>query len=342
MRIAELAVAMLIAVSTAGAQTQPAETFKSGVTIIQVPVVVRDHDGHTVGNLTKDDFQLFDNGKRQEIASFSMDSDAQTATDRSLPGNQADGAEVAIPARFITYLFDDLTIRDFGDLQRIRDAATRQLAGLQPTDRAAVYTTSCTVALDFTNDKAKLQEALSRLQLRPPAVCRVSRVQIVQVEILKAVVNKMSKLPGRRDVIMVSTGFFIGHDRSQEETDLIEAAIRAKVAVNTIDTGESTIRTGAGMGAASGRDTSQAPRYDNAALPEVLLDLSRGTGGTYLTGNDFAVSFRKLSTPGSHYLLGFIPTAAADGKFHNLKVKVEGHRLTVEARNGYMASPRPE
>src|ERR1039458_9492112 len=76
--------------ASAAAQTQAGETFKAGVTMIQVPVVARDHDGHVVSNLGKDDFQLFDNGKRQEIASVTWESPAsQIAPDRSLPDGKA-------------------------------------------------------------------------------------------------------------------------------------------------------------------------------------------------------------------------------------------------------------
>ena len=72
--------------ASAAAQTESGETFKTGVTMIQVPVVVRDHGGNIVSGLGKDDFQLFDNGKPQEIASFSVESPAgQVAPDRSLP-----------------------------------------------------------------------------------------------------------------------------------------------------------------------------------------------------------------------------------------------------------------
>jgi len=37
-----------------------------------VPVVVRDSQERAVGNLTKDDFQVFDKGKRQAISGFTV------------------------------------------------------------------------------------------------------------------------------------------------------------------------------------------------------------------------------------------------------------------------------
>src|ERR1035438_483588 len=114
MRTALLFILTLAGLSSAAAQTS-GETFKTGVTAIQVPVVVRDHDGHVVSNLGKDDFQLFDNGKRQEIARFSVETaGSQSAPDRSLPAAQAPGAQAAgagtieIPARFVAYFFDDI------------------------------------------------------------------------------------------------------------------------------------------------------------------------------------------------------------------------------------------
>ena len=46
-------------------------TFRSKADFVLVPVIIWDAHGRPVGNLTKDDFQLFDKGKRQTIASFS-------------------------------------------------------------------------------------------------------------------------------------------------------------------------------------------------------------------------------------------------------------------------------
>ncbi len=352
MRIHLLFTSMLVALSGAAAQAPPSETIKSDVTMIQVPVVVRDHDGHVVANLGKDDFQLFDNGKRVDIASFSVEKPgSQVIPDRSLPavnGAQAGAAggapAIDIPERFIGYFFDDLTIRDPGDLSRIRDAAARQLGALEPGDRVAIFTSSCRVALDFTNDQSKLQQAVARIELRPAAVCRVSPTQILQVELLKGLVRRMTNLPARREIVIISSGFVVDHDRSQEPVTLTDAAIRSKVVINALDLGESTGNGGGIRDNASSaiRGQDQRPNI-NMADPQVLVELAHGTGGSYFVGNDFGLSFRKLATPESHYVLAFVPTAKADGRFHQLKVKLENERkLKVEARAGYYAPQRSE
>jgi VWFA-related protein len=345
MRIAFLM--LLFSLCGAPAQEQSGETFKSGVTMIQVPVVVRDRDGHAVSNLEKDDFQLFDNGKRVEIASFAVEKPgSQAIPDRSLPDPSASapakpGPAMDIPERFIAYYFDDRSIRGIADLTRIRTAAAQQLGALQPGDRAAIFTSSCHVTLDFTNDRAQLQATVSRLELAPPPMCRVSQAQVLQVEVLKDVVRRMSNLPGRRSIILISSGFWVGHDRTREPEELIESAVRSKVVIDALDLGASTDYTGFSAGSAGG--ASDGGRAANPALPEVLLDLTHGTGGAYVTGNDFAVSLRKLATPESHYLLAFVPTAKADGRAHQLKVKLaNAGKLKVEARSEYYAPQRAE
>jgi len=152
-------------------------TFKAKVNLVLVPVVVRDGQGHAIGNLQKADFLLFDKGKPQVITKFSMEkSGGQAAKDaestksaENVPGEQA---PPVLPERYTAYLFDDVHLA-FGDLARVRDAADRHMAALDSMARAAIYTTSGQSTLDFTDDRAKLHETL--LSLRPRPVSRSPR-----------------------------------------------------------------------------------------------------------------------------------------------------------------------
>ena len=78
---------------------------------------------------------------------------------------------------------------------------------------------------------------------------------------------------------------------------------------------------------------------------QVLAGIAASTGGRYFHNrNDLDVALSQaLEAPELTYLLGFRPQKAIpDGKFHNLKVKVEnGRKYQIQATNGYYASNKP-
>src|SRR5271166_509937 len=145
-------------------------TFKVKVNLVEVRVVVRDAQGHAVGNLKQDDFQLLDNGKPQVISRFAVE---QAGTKPAVHQDTApetpaqNGASLTLPKRYIAYLFDDIHLQ-VGDLAQVRNAADRHFQTLLPTDRAAIFTTSGQTQLDFTDDRGKLQETLNRI--RPSSI----------------------------------------------------------------------------------------------------------------------------------------------------------------------------
>jgi VWFA-related protein len=154
-------------------------TFRTKVNLVLVPVVVRDRQGRAVGDLHKEDFQLFDRGKAQTISSFSVETLASQSVERvkTETAPQAGGLEEApaavnpadVPKRFVMYLFDDVHI-SLADLMQVRVAAERHIdESLVPTDRAAIYTTSGRTTLDFTDDRAQLHATLLHITPHPIA-----------------------------------------------------------------------------------------------------------------------------------------------------------------------------
>jgi VWFA-related protein len=152
--------------------------YKANVKLVVVRAVVRDSNGHAVGNLGREDFQIFDKGKPQTITQFEVEQPGNpTAKTMQASGENAGEQPAdepspntknvpAAPERFVAYMFDDIHLA-FGDLAHVREAAERQFSTLRLTDRAAIFTTSGQTTQDFTDDRGKLHETLLRLQPRP-------------------------------------------------------------------------------------------------------------------------------------------------------------------------------
>jgi len=144
-------------------QTQSAPvTFSSRVNLVSVPVVVRNPSGHAVGGLDRQDFQLLDDGKPQIVSRFSIEKFGEI-TQTIQPAAPA-AAPMAVPERYVAYLFDDAHM-SFDHLSAARAAAWRRISSSpNPAERIAVYTTTGMTALDFTSDRDKIHQTLDAIK----------------------------------------------------------------------------------------------------------------------------------------------------------------------------------
>jgi len=412
----------------------PALTLRTGVELVEVPVVVRDSHAKGIRGLQQGDFTLYDGGKKQQITAFSIETfassgaaDASAAPLSGSPASTPAGAQPSdAPRRYIALCLDDLNT-DIESLVRAKKAAREFVqTSLAPGDRVAVVTTSRPHDSQFTGDPAAMLALIDKVQNNtrysdnvalecPPIkayeayliVNRLDdtvldakltearkcmslpadrsgqigmitaaaapiwqRVLINDLNTLRAVesmVDGLAKIPGRRMLLLASSGFFSGNLEGEEEL-LLAKALRSGVVINTLaargvstaipfgDGTESrsiTSRTaGKGRSTPSAGDMSSAQSSDERtesraamAKNDVLDVLASGTGGTFFhDNNDLLKGFRQLGmAPDVMYVLGFSPSdAVANGSFHNLKVQLAaGKRYTVEARKGYYAPSKP-
>ncbi|MFI5097096.1 MAG: VWA domain-containing protein [Candidatus Acidiferrales bacterium] len=177
-----LASLTLILCKHAAAQ-QPNETPAAGagvkiqvnVNAVLIPVVVRDAQGLALGNLKREDFQVFDKDKPQAISGFTIEKRAAMKGDSPAPelppavpgaSNSPLRPHSAVsPQRFIVFLFDDLHLAP-GNLAQVQKAAIRILPGsLSVSDVAAVVSFTGTNS-GLTRDHDKLQEAVRKIHSR--------------------------------------------------------------------------------------------------------------------------------------------------------------------------------
>jgi len=169
-----------------------------------------------------------------------------------------------------------------------------------------------------------------------------------------ALVQSLAKIPGRRMILLASSGFLSGNLESDED-DLIAKALAAGVVINALGArGLYTVVPGGD--AAEPRPTGRTPRQaqivetntqarSESAKDDGMAVLAAGTGGSFFhDNNDLLRGFRQLGmVPEVMYVLGFAPSdAAADGRYHSLKVRLSsGDHYSLQARMGYSAPPKP-
>ncbi len=163
----------------------PQETARFSVTtnLVVVNVEVRDHDGQPIEGLTRNDFELLEDGKPQRISVFEyqrLESEVPTPapaattetanepTEREGVIAQSKPGEIRYRDRRLIVLYFDLSAMGVAEQIRAREGAEEFIrTSMTPSDSVAViaFSSELKVLQDFTDDRDALLATIARLRI---------------------------------------------------------------------------------------------------------------------------------------------------------------------------------
>ena len=218
------------------APAQPASTtddkddvVRITTNLVQVDAVVT-RDGKTVPNLTADDFEIYEDGRKQTISNFAYVSNVPTAaptvpSDKGAATPPPPQLKRDDPHRTIAIVVDDLGLSAESMSQARRQVRKFVAEELQPTDLVAIMRTSGELGAlqQFTNDKRILNRAVDQMRWNICSRVGVSVIPALRrfnysddefhcggtsyfqsLKALRFILDAMGQLPGRKSMILLS------------------------------------------------------------------------------------------------------------------------------------------
>ena len=220
------------------------QVFRAETRLVLVDTVVTDKKGNYVRDLAQREFKVWEDGKEQAITSFSFE--------------ESTGSPSAQP-RYLVLFFDNSTM-DFGDQAKARDAAAKFIdanAGPNRLIAIADFGGSVRISQNFTADAQRLKQVVKGIKgsavspnaqppvmvasLGPPPGAPVLAnaeadygVRSVLLA-LRSLAKGLSTVPGRKTVVMLTSGFPLTMEYQSEVTAVIDTCNKSNVAIYPID-----------------------------------------------------------------------------------------------------------
>ena len=326
-----------LAVAVSGlAQEAGQPTFRTGVELVQVAVVVTDKSGQAVTNLSAEDFALTEEDHPQRIVAFERidvpHRDAGTAP-LAAPSDVATNAGAA-DARLFVLLLDDLHIdpQHTSQVRRLARQFVEQFTS--DADLVMVIPTGGDTGLvrDFTTDRARVLETIDKFMGRRRREFRsgLEEAQLARgaLDVIERLAGHLASADRRVAVVLVTEGFPLQAAASTEITHAVSRTVAAMQNSNCVlylvdPRGLSTERTD---------------------LLDDLRGLALDTGGfAAIAVNRFDETFDRIARENSsYYVLGFYPAPGGrPGQTRDIEVKVPGRDVRVHSRRAFVVSKPP-
>lgn len=349
-------------VTTELGEIDDTDVIKFDTELVTIPVRVLDRKGRSIPGLTQENFQVFEDGKQQEIAYFSNERQP-----------------------FTVALVLDMSYSGTNKINEIQQAAIAFVAQLQENDRVMVisFDEEVHILTQPTSDKKELYRAIKTTRI-------ASGTSVY--EAMDTVIQKFQTIGGRKAIVLFSDGVDTSSRRRTDRDNLRDAleldALIYSIKYDTYDdvqrilNGQQTIPpttspipgknpnpTGlpfplpniviGGGGNSRGNDPngtnnpsdtqprgmpsgSGTTREDYRIAAEYLQKLADNTGGRlYEAASDvgnLGVAFSRVAEElRQFYSLGYYPPEEGkNDKFRKIKVKVDQKGVAVKARDGYV------
>jgi VWFA-related protein len=220
---------------------QPSATFRASTDLISTDVIVRDNKGQFVADLKVGDFELYEDGVKQNIVSFSLSHGGRNFVQQALP-QVAPREGILVPrarptndasGRVFIVFIDDNHL-DFRSTSRTRDIMKRMLRNLiHEGDMFGIVSSgTSSISQQLTYDRKVLEDAVERVSgnaLRPDEVLKSSwgsqgplelrHRAHVTFETLNELLKNLEKVQNRRKaIIYLSSGYdFNPYERTRFE-----------------------------------------------------------------------------------------------------------------------------
>jgi len=338
----------------AQAPAAPVTTMSVNVKVVTLPVTVRDKKGKIVKDLTKDDFDLEEDGKPQTIRYFSQ--------------------ETNLPLTVGLLVDTSMSERDNMDRERSASRSFLDQMITRPQDRAFVLHFDREVELlqDLTSDHAKLEKAVGLIDTQQAVENTQTNDQgggqsrarrgggtALYDAIFLACDEITAKQTGRKAIVVLSDG----EDRGSKETmnSAIESAQKAETVVYTIYIGghqdnNNGYNPGMGRRGGMGGGYPGGGRYPGGGYPggggnyprqqenrpngkKIMQEIAEQTGGRFFEAkkkesvdDDYAQIAEELRT---QFMLGYTPPKDQSSGYHSIHLTAKKKDLVVQTRAGY-------
>jgi Ca-activated chloride channel family protein len=297
-------------------QSEDAQTIRLGTQLVNVLFSVTDKQNRYISDLVKNDVEILENGKPQEIFTFKRELD--------LPLTMA--------------ILVDVSYSVIPVLPRLTEASSQFIDSvMQPgKDRTAIiqFNSETELIQDLTSNITRLRRGLRVMVdnapfverdyrgLPPPVIIRGSRLGGTSIydSIIATCTDLLAEKPGRKTIILFTDGFDTTSRLRRPEA--IEEALRAETVIYAIGVGNPE-----SQGVNKGElNKICEPTGGRAFIPRDVEELDRA----------FAQLEQDLR---QQYLLAYQPVNdTADGSFRKIEVRAPNRKgIRISHRRGYYA-----